>query len=289
MPAGLLPAFMARQHENLSPTVPNWRHGCVLELKECRVRVIADTETRRVLISVNGEDALRREALDQVRYTFETLHRAVDKLPVQELIPVPGRPDAPMLKYGYLRSLLWKGITEHEAEGTRIGETIPVNVREVLDGVRGIERRKQDDEQRKLGGDTHYHNYVQGDYVKGDKAMNTDSNNITIGGNVTNSQVGQTLTQCINTVKAQAEGERKDLLLELTRQVDALIQRLPPDKHEEVAGNLELMVKAATSAKPNRAWYSVSADGLLEATKWVSDFTSNITGTVGKLGKLLGF
>lgn len=45
---------------------------------------------------------------------------------------------------------------------------------------------------------------------------------------------------------------------------------------------------AATSTKPNRAWYSVSSAGLLEASEFVKDFSSNIAGTLGSLSKVLG-
>jgi len=48
-----------------------------------------------------------------------------------------------------------------------------------------------------------------------------------------------------------------------------------------------MLVKQATSEKPNRKWYSVSAEGLLEASKWVKDFSGNIAGTVGQLEKLI--
>ncbi|WP_395736395.1 COR domain-containing protein [Prosthecobacter sp.] len=290
MPAGLLPAFMARQHGNLDATVPNWRHGCVLELKQCRVRVIADMELRRVMISVSGEEALRREALDQVRHTFEALHGTVENLPVQELIPVPGRPDAPMLDYSLLRSLSWNGIAKHNVSGTRPGEILRIDVEEALNGVRGTEQRKQDEEQRQRGGDIH--NHFHGDNPKVSNSMNTDSHNLTIHGNVTNAQVGQTLTNCTNTINEQPAGERRDLLQELTKQVEALIQQLPPDKAKEapkVANKLNQLITQATSPEPEREWYDISAKGLLEAAKWVHDFAGNITGNVEKLGKLLGF
>ena len=46
-------------------------------------------------------------------------------------------------------------------------------------------------------------------------------------------------------------------------------------------------MKAATSAKPKRAWYSVSTGGLLEAAKFVEDFSGNIAGAIKNLGKSL--
>ena len=100
-------------------------------------------------------------------------------------------------------------------------------------------------------------------------------------------QVGQTLTNCTNMIQQQAPGERKDLLEELAKQVQQLIAALPADKQQKAAGNLELALKAATSAEPDREWYSVSTKGLLEASKWVKDYSGNIAGTIMNLGKLL--
>jgi hypothetical protein len=39
-----------------------------------------------------------------------------------------------------------------------------------------------------------------------------------------------------------------------------------------------------TSGTPDRAWYSVSAKGLLEAAKFVKDFSAEIGGTLKNLG-----
>jgi len=91
-------------------------------------------------------------------------------------------------------------------------------------------------------------------------------------------------------VLQQPPGEKKHLLDQLRRDVEAMISHLPADKADEapqVAENLEMLVKQATSDKPNRKWYSVSAEGLLEASKWTKDFGGNIIGTVGQLGKLM--
>jgi hypothetical protein len=117
--------------------VPAWRNGCMLMLKAARVRIIGDAEAKRVLISVTGAEPLRRDALDKVRATFDALHGAVENLPVEQLIPVPGHADAPPLDYEFVRSLEWKGEEEFVTKGAQRGETKVVNVREALDGVRG--------------------------------------------------------------------------------------------------------------------------------------------------------
>jgi internalin A len=107
---------------------------------------------------------------------------------------------------------------------------------------------------------------------------------------IINSQVGQTLTNSTNMITQQPPGERKQLLEGLQSDVKKLIESLPEEKKEEapeVGENLELLVKSATSEKPNRRFYSVSAQGLLEASKWVKDFSGNIFGTIVNLGKNL--
>ncbi len=128
---------------------------------------------------------------------------------------------------------------------------------------------------------------VQGDYIKGDKPMTHDQI-IHIRDNY--GQAGQTLTNCTNLIQQQAPGERKDLLEKLEKQVQQLIAALPADKQEEtphVVENLEMLVKHATSSNPNRKWYSVSSEGLLEASKWAKGYSGNIAETIANLGKLV--
>ncbi|MBN2056131.1 hypothetical protein JW905_14470 [bacterium] len=127
---------------------------------------------------------------------------------------------------------------------------------------------------------------IGGDYVQGDKRMSIDDHSSHINArDIVNSQVGQTLTNCTNLVQGMEPGMPRDLLEKLDRDVRVLISRLPADKQEEAAGNHELLVKAATAQIPNRRWYEVSADVLLEASKWVKDFSGNIAGTILQLGK----
>ena len=48
-----------------------------------------------------------------------------------------------------------------------------------------------------------------------------------------------------------------------------------------------MLVKQATSKKPDRDWYSLAAKGLLVAATWVRDYSGNIAGTIGNIGKLI--
>jgi hypothetical protein len=123
--------------------------------------------------------------------------------------------------------------------------------------------------------------------IASSKTMNIDDHSIHAH-DITSSQVGQTLMNCQNLIQQQAPGELKSLLEKLEQEVKALLPKLPEEKREETAKDLKLLVDEATSTKPNRKWYSVSSDGLLEASNYVKDFTGNIAGTIGSLTKLLG-
>jgi hypothetical protein len=127
---------------------------------------------------------------------------------------------------------------------------------------------------------------VQGDYIKENRPMTHDES-IHIGGNVTDPQIGQRLIECTNMIQQQAPGDRKYLLELVVKEVQELLALSPDEARRDIAENLELAVKAATSNTPNRRWYSVSAEGLLEASKFVKEFTGNIAATLKNLGKNL--
>ena len=114
-----------------------------------------------------------------------------------------------------------------------------------------------------------------------------DDHSIHVGGNVVNSQVGQSLTNSSNMIQTQPPGNRRDWLEQLQGLAQQMMNELPEDKKGEAAENLEMLVKQATSEKPNRRWYSASAEGLLEAARLAKGFSGNIAGTITNLGKAI--
>ncbi len=128
---------------------------------------------------------------------------------------------------------------------------------------------------------------VQGDFYHRTKFMKDD---YSIHMRDNHGQVSQVMKHCTNAIHEQPAGERKDLLEELTRQVQELIAALPKEKKEkipEIEENLEMFIKQATSEKPNRKWYEISAEGLMDASKYVKDFTANIAAPIKSLGTLV--
>jgi hypothetical protein len=147
LPAGLMPAFIARMHNYHDEAVSPWRKGCVLSVQGCRVRVIGDRKARTVEIEVAGEMAdRRRDALDHIRYAFEDMHRVfAGAQVVEELMPVPGHPGAPMLNYQGLRTLERKGVAKHSfpADAAQ-SDFVEVDIPGALGGVRTPAREERE-------------------------------------------------------------------------------------------------------------------------------------------------
>lgn len=94
LPEGLLPRFIVDTYVHREPKVV-WRTGVVLERANCRALIRADVQGRTVTIRVAGPAAGgRRELLGIIREYFERIHRSYERLPVEELVPIPGHPDA---------------------------------------------------------------------------------------------------------------------------------------------------------------------------------------------------
>ena len=114
-----------------------------------------------------------------------------------------------------------------------------------------------------------------------------EDRSINIGGNVVNSQIGQSISNSTNLIQTQPASDRRDWLEQLQGMAKKLMENLPEDKQGEVAENLEILVKQAISETPNRRWYSIAAVGLLDAAKFVKDLSGDIAGPILKLGKAI--
>lgn len=280
LPHGVLPRFTTRTHA-LSEGRERWRSGVVLADDGAEALIKADYDANLVSVWVRGSHAdARRALLKVVRHHFEHIHARIKNLQPRELVSVPEHPEV---------TVPYRDLVLDERAGVRTtrvtidGARVEMEIALLLNGVESPAERAGTGERLERAPI-----YVQGNYIE---HVTTDdhSSHITAR-DITNSQVGQTLTDCQVMVQQQPAGAQKELLTTLTNDVDQLVKQLPAAKADEahqVAENLELLVKQATSAKPNRKWYDVSSEGLLEASKWVKDFTGNITGTVGQLGKLL--
>jgi internalin A len=130
LPEGLLPRFIVSTYVHRVPGLV-WRAGVVLERDTCRALVRGDILGRRIVIRVNGAGN-RRELLGIIREHFERIHTTYEKLPVTEIVPVPGQPAA-HVKHDLL---LKYERDEREMIAVEVDRgLLDVKVKELLDGI----------------------------------------------------------------------------------------------------------------------------------------------------------
>lgn len=131
LPEGLLPRFIVETYVLREPKYA-WRSGVILERANCRALVRGDIQGRTVTIRVAGIEPARRELLGIIREHFERIHKSYEKLPVTEMVPIPGFPDA-HVKHDLL--LKYEKANRDEI-AVEVGEELKnLSVKELLDGV----------------------------------------------------------------------------------------------------------------------------------------------------------
>jgi hypothetical protein len=96
---------------------------------------------------------------------------------------------------------------------------------------------------------------------------------------ITNSTVGDvnqvaanTITNSFNKVaQAEAPDELKEQLKKLHEEVKEMLQHLPEKKQKQAAQDLKTLSDEALSEEPRRAWYELSAKGLMDAAQAVGE------------------
>jgi hypothetical protein len=163
-------------------------------------------------------------------------------------------------------------------EGTRV----ELEIAELLNGVESPEdRTKRAKEEERLGAAktiVHDHSAT----IMGDQTYQY------ISGGTFHGPVAAVMKDCTSIINNQPPSERKDLLEALQKQVGDLISGPPEEKQQfkkMVAEQLKELTEGVTSGTPDRAWYSVSSKGLLEAAKFVKDFSGEIGGTLKNVCK----
>lgn len=151
LPEGLLPRFIVETYVHQKPRYA-WRTGVVLERANCRALVRGDIQGRKVTIRVVGPSGRGRgELLGIIREYFERIHKSYEKLPVTEMVPVPGYP------YTQVRHDL---LLKYERSGrdyiaVDLGEELQdFSVNDLLDGIdllKGAIRRSKNETLKNLG------------------------------------------------------------------------------------------------------------------------------------------
>ena len=100
--------------------------------------------------------------------------------------------------------------------------------------------------------------------------------------------IAKNITNSFNKIgESKANDDLKEKLKVLTIEVANLAKQLPPDQAEEVTRDLDSLTSEALAEKPRKKWYSLSAEGILEAAKFVSSMTEPISTAVKAVLTLL--
>jgi len=139
LPEGLLPRFIVETYVHREPKHA-WRTGVVLERANCRALVRGDILGRTVTIRVTGTGNGQRELLGIIREHFERIHRSFEKLPVTELVPVPGHPEVlvpytELLAYEAADDDEYKVVIDVGQSYLTLRQPVKVSVKKLLDGV----------------------------------------------------------------------------------------------------------------------------------------------------------
>ncbi len=277
LPHGVLPRFTTRTHPK-SRNRDRWRSGVVLVHEGAEAVIRADYDKNQVIVWVRGRYAdARRGLLTVVRDHFAVIHGQIKGLNPQELVAVKGHPEV---------TVSFDDLIKDEREGVRTtrvtleGKRTEVDIAELLNGVESPEdRAKRAKQEERLGG-VKTIIYDQSTIMRDHIQQN-------ISGGTFHGPVAAVMKECASIINSQPPGERKELLETLQKQIAEIISGPPEEKQQfkkMVADRLKELTAGVASGTPDRAWYSVSSKGLLEAAKFVKDFSAEIGGTLKNLG-----
>lgn len=132
LPHSILHRFMVRQHHRIDPVI-RWHTGVMLHQDDFTALVKADIKAATIRISIAGEGD-RRQFLYALRLEFASIHESISGTKPQEVVPIPGYPTAPPIRYSFLEQLEKKKVaTIHHA--AQDGEVIMLDVQQLLNGV----------------------------------------------------------------------------------------------------------------------------------------------------------
>ncbi|MBD2231203.1 COR domain-containing protein [Phormidium tenue] len=142
LPEGVISRFIVLSHKQIHEQVC-WRSGAMLAYCEGDevynlALIRADSEDRKIFISVSGKEQTRRSYLSQIRYTFNKIHSSFADLAVTEYVPVPGHPEHRPIEYQELLGLEAMGEKTYPLGTLRI----KINLRQLLDGYESVEVRR---------------------------------------------------------------------------------------------------------------------------------------------------
>jgi len=270
LPESVITRFIVRTHEHIADDLV-WRWGVILAWQGNRALVRANVADRKVEIRVIGPRNTRREMLALIRGHFEAIHRtftegrAQGALEIHEFICPPQYPG---LRLNYRDLLTYEKERVGEIQPVWNGRLLRLNVSELLNGFVEPEARRKEVSQMEKS----IHVEIHGD-VKG--------GNVVIGNENT---IQQHIEHSFNT---PSNPDLAPLLAQLTQAVEEMLAELSNEEAAKARKNLKRLQDELQEPKPQKEWYSVSIEGLIQAAKNVGKIGGPVIELAGKILKLL--
>jgi internalin A len=166
LPNSIISRFIVNTNEYIHKQT-YWRSGVMLAYPESGevyniARIKADTEDKKIFITISGRKETRREFLAIIRKEFNKIHKNFSNLDITEWVTIPEHPKIEPLNY---QDLL---ITEDAGESTVFVAKIrqKIDISKLLDGYASKQARQ---EQVYIEKQINYYQYGQGDNFAGDE------------------------------------------------------------------------------------------------------------------------
>ena len=132
-------------------------------------------------------------------------------------------------------------------------------------------------------------NFNEGDDMTINQSIGDNNRNVSIAfGNNISQTTADSIENSFHQAKDAKSTELAKLLESLAQEVAKIADKLPPDKAEEAAQDLETITKEASKEKPTKRYWEISGKGLIEAAKTVGTIGTTAIGLVERIMKLLG-
>ncbi len=286
LPESVITRFIVRAHEWIDAGQV-WRWGVILAKDGNRALVRASVPDKRVDIRIDGPEHTRRDLLAFIRAHFDKIHETFaregggEKTEFRiEAFILPS--EYPGLRLSFDKLLAFERDGIYQIPETWNDKTIMLNVPDLLNGyttpeARADERKRRfPEEAERMAKEIHYHEHRE----------------TRIFGNVSDTIIDQgtdnTITQRVeHSFSTPANPDLAPLLAQLTAAVEAMLSHLDDDTARKTQKNLQRLQEELQEKSPDKAWYSVSIEGLKAAAQDVGEIGAPVLKLAGQILALL--
>jgi small GTP-binding protein len=226
-----------------------WRTGVILASSEGnRAYIKADLTDAKIFIRIDGNECTRRSFLFAIRSTFESIHKDIAALEVDDRVPLPDNPTV-SISYKHLLKLEARGETNYFPENAERD----YNIRLLLDGIE--EKRSRIEKEESRGITNNFYEKVGqvtgGNTTTHGKNIGMQNNNQNIIAESLTSNTTKNQTKSMKTILMLAANPKNTVNLRLQEEERDIKERL------RLAGYGTEPIKSAVAVRPRDIQQSI--------------------------------